>query len=370
MQITAAVVEQTGANFTIKQANLAEPRGNEVVVKIKAVGLCHTDLSAASGATPFPLPGVLGHEGAGIVEAIGANVTSLSVGDKVVLSFTSCGLCRACRNSEPVYCEHWVPMNLLGGSRLDGTPTLSGQDGEEIHGHFFGQSSFASHVLVAEHAAVKVPDDTDLTVAAPMGCSVQTGAGAVFNVARPDVGSSIVVFGAGGVGLVAVMAAAQTPAAKVIVVDINEERLNLARELGATHAVHGATENLPEVIRSLTDGVGADYAIETSGRVSVLENAISSLASAGTCVVIGAPPLGTTVPIDVTDLLGRGIRILGTNQGDSDPRRSLHALLGLHREGKLPFDRLISTYPFSEINAAAADAKSGRIIKAVLVLPD
>lgn len=368
MHISAAVVETAGASFEIKDLELAPPRGSEIVVRIHAAGLCHTDISAATGVTPFPLPAVLGHEGAGTVEAVGDQVSTLVPGDKVVLSFNSCGACRACRNHQPVYCEHWVPLNLLGGSRLDGSATLSRAEGGSVHGHFFGQSSFGSHALVSEWSAVKVPADVDLATVAPLGCSIQTGTGAVFNVARPRPGSTLVVFGVGAVGLATVMAAKLSPAAKVIAVDVHDDRLDLARELGATHTINGAREDAASVITRLTGGENADVAIETSGRVEVLASAVKSLASAGMCVVIGAPRLGTTLPVDVTDLLGRGIKLVGTNQGDSDPGQSVNALLRLHEQGKLPFDRLITKYPFADINRAVDDVKSGKAIKAVLTL--
>jgi aryl-alcohol dehydrogenase len=321
-----------------------------------------------SAATPFPLPAVLGHEGAGIVEAIGPQVSGFRPGDRVVLSFDSCGSCSACDAGRPVYCEHWVPLNLLGGSRLDGSATLK-RSGAEVHGHFFGQSSFASHALVHARAAVKAPDDIDLDVLAPLGCSVQTGVGAVLNVARPHPGSTMVVFGAGGVGLAALLGAVLTPAARLVVVDVNPARLELASELGATHTIDANDGDPADAIRDLTHGVGADYAIETSGRLPVLEGAIASLTASGTCVVIGAPPLGSTLSVDVTNLLGRGIRLRGTNQGDSNPAQFLPQLMELHRAGRLPFERLIRRFPFEQINEAAAEAAAGTAIKPVLVMP-
>ncbi len=214
MKITAAVVESPDALFQLEEVEIGEPRPDELLVKIVAVGMCHTDLSVRSQATPFPLPGVLGHEGAGVVVQVGAHVSDFDVGHKVVLSFDSCGTCPACQAGKVVYCQHWIPLNLLGGSRSDGSATLT-RSSNKLHGHFFGQSSFATHALLSARSAVKVDDDLDLSRLASLGCSVQTGAGAVLNVARPEPGSTIVVFGAGGVGLVAVMAAALTPVAQL-----------------------------------------------------------------------------------------------------------------------------------------------------------
>jgi aryl-alcohol dehydrogenase len=365
MEITAAVVSRKHASFELTTVVLDDPRPDEMVVRIAAAGMCHTDLSVRRGATPFPLPAVLGHEGAGVVETVGSRVDGFSPGDRVIVSFASCGGCVGCRSGRPVYCDHWTKLNLLGGSRLDGSSPIN-----PVHGHFFGQSSFASHALVHQRSAVKVPDDLDLDALAPLACSVQTGVGAVLNVAQPAAGSTVAVFGAGGVGLAAVMGAMLTAAACVVAVDINPVRLALARDLGASHVVDSTRNDPLEAVLDITGGVGADYVIETSGQPAVLQTAIASLASAGTCVVVGAPAFGTTVPIDVTNLLGRGIRLLGTNQGDSDPRVSLPRLVDLHRAGRLPFDRLIRRFPFERINDAAAAALDGSVIKPVLVMSD
>jgi aryl-alcohol dehydrogenase len=302
------------------------------------------------------------------VEQVGAGVSDFRVGDKVVLSFDSCGVCSACQAGKPVYCQHWIPLNLLGGSRLDGSRTLT-RDSGPLHGHFFGQSSFATHALVSARSAVKVEDDVDLSRMAPLGCSVQTGAGAVLNVARPEPGSTLVVFGAGAVGLVSVMAAVLTSVARIVAVDVSAARLELAAELGATDTVDAAAEDPVSAVQELTGGRGAEYAIETSGRLNVLGQAISSLGSAGTCVVVGAPPLGSTIPVDVPNLLGRGIRLIGTNQGDGNPRQFIPRLVELNRQGRLPFDRLIRTYAFEELDVAAQDAAQARTIKPVLLLP-
>jgi aryl-alcohol dehydrogenase len=365
MEITAAVVEATSGPFVLEAVELSHPRTDEVLVELSATGLCHSDLSVVKQATPFPLPAVLGHEGVGIVQDVGGGVTDLVPGDRVVLSFTYCGHCRACRGGHPVYCDDWLPLNLLGGSRGDGSSAYSRAGGSRIHGHFFGQSSFATHTVVNARAAIKAPEDLELESLAPLGCSVQTGVGAVLNVARPRPGSNLVIFGAGGVGLSAVMGAHLTPASRVIAVDVNAERLKLAAELGATHTVNSQDEDPVGAILEITSG-GADVVIETSGRVAVLAQAMRCLRATGTCIVIGAPPFGTQLPVDVPDLLGRGIRLVGTNQGDSAPRDMIPRLFELIRAGALPVRRLITEYPFEEINRAAEGAQSGRAIKPVL----
>ncbi|MFE6617842.1 NAD(P)-dependent alcohol dehydrogenase [Streptomyces sp. NPDC057740] len=360
----AAVVESGGAPFTLCDVELAEPGPHEAVVRMVATGLCHTDLGVASGGLPFPLPGVLGHEGAGVVEAVGPDVTGVAPGDHVVLSFTSCGDCRNCRGGHPAYCATWLPLNLIGGRRADGTGTIS-RDGEELGGHFFGQSSFAERALVDERSLVKVDPEVPLTSIAPLGCGVQTGVGAVWNVLKPVTGSTVVVLGAGAVGLSAVMAAALTPATNIVAVDRVAERLSLARELGATHTVDAAEADLGEALAGITGGQGADGVVETTGNVGVLRQGVDALAARGTLVVVGAPPFGTEVALDVNGLLG-GKQVVGLTLGDAETQAFIPALVRLVKEGRLPLHRLISTYPFAEIDQAVRDMGAGKAIKPVL----
>ncbi|MDH6589141.1 aryl-alcohol dehydrogenase [Streptomyces sp. SAI-133] len=360
----AAVVESGGAPFTLSDVVLDEPGPREALVRMVATGLCHTDLGVASGGLPFPLPGVLGHEGAGVVEAVGAAVTGVAPGDHVVLSFTSCGDCRNCAGGHPAYCATWLPLNLLGGRRADGTSTLS-RDGEPLGGHFFGQSSFAERALVDERSLVKVDPDVPLESVAPLGCGVQTGVGAVWNVLKPVTGSTVVVLGAGAVGLSAVMAAALTPATTIVAVDRVAERLTLARELGATHTVDAAEENLGEALAAITGGQGADGIVETTGNVNVLRQGVDALGARGTLVVVGAPPFGTEVSLDVNGLLG-GKRVVGLTLGDAETQSFIPALVRLVKEGRLPLHRLISTYPFADIDQAVRDMGAGKAIKPVL----
>jgi aryl-alcohol dehydrogenase len=366
MSITtrAAVVESGGAPFTLSDVELDEPGPHEAVVRMVATGLCHTDLGVASGGLPFPLPGVLGHEGAGVVEAVGSAVTGVAPGDHVVLSFTSCGDCRNCRGGHPAYCATWLPLNLIGGRRADGTSTIS-RDGEDLGGHFFGQSSFAERALVDERSLVKVDPDVPLESIAPLGCGVQTGVGAVWNVLKPVTGSTVVVLGAGAVGLSAVMAAALTPATNIVAVDRVGERLSLAKELGATHTVNAAEADLAEALAGITGGQGADGVVETTGNVGVLRQGVDALAARGTLVVVGAPPFGTEVALDVNGLLG-GKQIVGLTLGDAETQNFIPALVRLVKEGRLPLHRLISTYPFTDIDQAVRDMGAGKAIKPVL----
>ncbi|MCZ4604914.1 NAD(P)-dependent alcohol dehydrogenase [Streptomyces sp. Lzd4kr] len=360
----AAVVESGGAPFTLSDVELDEPGPHEAVVRMVATGLCHTDLGVASGALPFPLPGVLGHEGAGVVEAVGAAVTGVAPGDHVVLSFTSCGGCRDCRGGHPAYCATWLPLNLIGGRRADGTGTIS-RAGEDLGGHFFGQSSFAERALVDERSLVKVDPEVPLASIAPLGCGVQTGVGAVWNVLKPVTGSTVVVLGAGAVGLSAVMAAALTPATDIVAVDRVAERLSLARELGATDTIDATGSDLAAALADITGGRGADGVVETTGNVGVLRRGVDALAARGTLVVVGAPPFGTEVALDVNGLLG-GKRVVGLTLGDAETQTLIPALVRLVKEGRLPLHRLISTYPFTDIDRAVRDMSAGKAIKPVL----
>ena len=360
----AAVVESGGSPFSLVDVELDEPRADEVLVRMTAAGLCHTDLGVASGGLPFPLPGVLGHEGAGVVERVGSAVTTVAPGDHVLLSFTSCGSCGNCRGGHPAYCATWLPDNLLGGARRDGSATIS-RGGEAIGSHFFGQSSFARHAIADERSVVKVGPGTPLETIAPLGCGVQTGVGAVWNVLKPGPGSTVVVAGAGAVGLSAVMAAALTPALRIVAVDVVPHRLDLARKLGATHVVDASTEDLPARVAEITGGSGSDGVIETTGNVQVLRQSVDSLAARGTVVVVGAPPFGTEVGLEVNGLLG-GKHVVGITLGDSETQTFIPVLAEMVADGRLPVSELITTYDFADIEQAVADVKNGMTIKPVL----
>ncbi|MER5866020.1 NAD(P)-dependent alcohol dehydrogenase [Kitasatospora sp. NPDC002040] len=366
---TAAVTRGPGQPFTLEPIMLDDPRPDEVLVRIAAAGICHTDLSVRAGHTPGPLPAVLGHEGVGTVEAVGSAVTRLTPGQTVLLTFASCGDCRECRDGQPVRCAHWPRLNLFGGRRADGSATLRAADGSPLHGHFFGQSSFATLALATERNAVPVPGRVPAELLAPFGCGVQTGAGAVLNVLRPEPGDTVVVFGAGAVGLSALLAARLTPAARLVAVDLRPDRLALARELGATDVVDAGAEDPVGAVLELTKGRGAECTLETSGALGALGAAVRALAVGGTCAVVGAPPRGSELALDVPALLDRVPRIVGVNQGASRPGRFLPALVDLFLAGRLPVDRLVRTFPFAAVERAAAAAAAGEVVKPVLVMP-
>lgn len=363
---TAALVEEAGGDFVLDEVVLDDLRADEVLVKMVAAGLCHTDLSVQAGHTGYAFPGILGHEGAGIVEAVGSAVTRVRPGDHVALTFTSCGHCQHCRSGHPAYCSTWVPANLFNnGLRADGSATTRRAD-STVTARFFGQSSFSAHSVVDERCVVPLDDDLPLHLMAPLGCAIQTGAGTVLNILRPTPGQSVAVFGTGAVGLAAIMAAAVTPAGAIIAVDRVQSRLDLALELGATHAINSSTQDLSAEIAAITAGAGLDHAVDTTANVGVTRTITDNLGTFGTCAVVGAPPPGTELSIDISAFLV-GRKIVGVTEGDSEPLTLIPALADLYRQGRLPLEKLVTTYRFDEINKAAEDAKAGTTIKPVLL---
>jgi aryl-alcohol dehydrogenase len=364
----AAVVEAPGAPFEVHEVTVDDVRPGEVLVEMVAAGLCHTDLGVQHGGIPFPLPGILGHEGAGVVKEVGDGVTRVAPGDHVLLSYTSCGRCTNCRGGHPAYCVTWVPDNLIMGVRADGSHTVH-RDGTPIGGRFFGQSSFAAHALADERSVVKVDPDAPLELLAPLGCSVQTGFGTVWNVLEPRAGTSLAIFGAGAVGLSALLAARLLPLSMVVAVDRVPERLELALELGATHTVNTDSDDAAKVLEELTEGRGLDHAVETTAVPAVLRTAVDALGVGGRCAVVGAPPAGTEVSFDVQGLLP-GKQVVGVTLGDGEPETLLPQLVALHQRGELPLERLVKHYPLAEMDAAAADMHEGRTIKPVVTFAE
>jgi aryl-alcohol dehydrogenase len=354
MKITAALSRSADSPFTLESVDLDEPRPDEVLVRIHATGVCHTDLTFKS---KLPGPAVLGHEGAGVVEAVGAQVAGVEPGDHVVLSYRSCGECSHCRTGHRPYCARSPLLNSSGG-RADGTATLS-QNGTRLYGSFFGQSSFAQYALATADNVVVVDQSVDLTVAAPLGCGFQTGAGAVLNVLRPEPNSRLVVFGAGGVGLAAVMAANAVGVESLVVVDPVAARRDKAVELGASQAVDPTVEDVATAVR------GATHAVDTTALPDVVATALRALESRGILVVVG---LGARhVTIDATDLLLNGKTIRGCIEGDANPSEFIPELLALHAQGRFPIEAVVRRYDAVDIDKAVADSRSGSTIKPVLV---
>lgn len=363
MQITAAVLRSRSGPFGLETVELEEPRAGEVLVRVVATGVCHTDMVMRDQDLPTPQPVVLGHEGAGVVERVGPGVTKVAPGDHVVMTFNSCGTCPSCHDHAPTYCHEFFPRNFMG-ARADGSSGLS-REGETIHGNIFGQSSFATFALCHERNAVKVSKDAPLEILGPLGCGVMTGAGAVMNALKAPAGRSLAVFGAGAVGLSAVLAAKTSGVGPIIVVDINPARLALALSLGADHALDGRSEPVVERIQAIT-GFGVDYSIDTTANLKVMRQAIDVLAPRGTCGLVGASKMGDELALDAVAVMSGGRTVRGVVEGDADPDTFIPELIDLYLAGRFPFERLIAFYPLERINEAVADGEAGRVIKPVV----
>ena len=365
MLISAAVAEGAGAPFSIQSVELDDPRADEVLVRIAAVGVCPTDVLCRDHGVGSVFPAVLGHEGAGVVERVGAEVTKVRAGDRVALTFRSCGSCRKCQSGQPAYCESMPLLNYMG-RRADGSSAIS-REGAEIGSNFFGQSSFASHALAYETNVVKLPDDFDLALAAPLGCGVQTGAGAVMRSLDCQAGSSVVVIGAGTVGLSAVMAAHARGCAPIIAVEPMAARRTLASELGATHVVDPRAEDMASAVRAILPQ-GADHVIDMTGRADVLAAALGCLGSRGALGLVGVPGQpDAQLALTIGGFLTAGHRVIGIIEGDSEPDQFIPELIALFEQGRFPFDRLVQTYPFTDINEAIENQHRGDCIKPVLI---
>lgn len=362
MDILAAVSRPSNPTPRVETVSISGPRADELRVRIVATGICHTDLHAHAGILS-PLPIVLGHEGAGIVEAVGSEVKDIAVGDHVVLSGASCGQCDYCRIGLPGYCDTGGPRTF-GGGRLDGSTSLRcGSD--SLHSHFFGQSSFATYSIVPDRTAVKVDKDLPLETLSALACGVLTGAGSVIRALDVKAGDSIVVFGAGGVGLSAIMAARLVGAKHIVAVDVIDSRLDLALELGATAVFRADREDLAGAIRAVT-GNGMQHAFNTTTVAATFDTALASLAVRGTLGFV-APPNGAWAP-DMMSLMIGGRKLRGIVAGDTDPRSFIPMLIDYWRQGRFPFDKLLTFYPFGEIEQAFSAAQQGKAIKPILVM--
>ncbi|OJX67096.1 MAG: alcohol dehydrogenase [Micrococcales bacterium 73-13] len=360
-----ALVTGAGAPFEVVELEFDEPGSGEVLVRLVATGLCHTDLGVQAIGAPFALPGILGHEGAGVVERVGPGVTSVAPGDRVLMSFTSCGDCAPCRGGHPAYCTTWFPRNVLGDVRgADSGATRLG--GEPTHAHFFGQSAFAEYSIADERALVKVDGSADLAVLAPLGCGVITGVGAMWNELRPGPEDLVAVYGVGAVGLAAIWGAARRRPAVLIAIDRVPERLALALELGATHAIDASSEDVAARIAELTGGRGTTLAFDTTASPAVGAAAMDSAAVGGTVLVVGVAAPGTPLPVEMTGLL-LGKALKGITMGDANPPELIRELVELHAAGELPLERMQRRYPLEEIEQAAQDMHHGVTVKPVIV---
>lgn len=359
-EFTAAIVRGVNEGFQLETMQLGALGPHEVLVRTAGVGLCHTDLLLTGPAGAGIHPAVLGHEGAGVVEVVGASVRGVVPGDHVVLSYDSCGRCRRCRAGKPYYCDAWQDLNFGAASGRVHAPVLDA-DGAPVYSTWFGQSSFGTYAVASDTNTVKVDHDLPLEILGPLGCGFQTGAGAVVNALGVRPGESIIVFGAGAVGLAAVMAAKICNAGSIVAVDVVEGRRKLAEELGATHTVDGRATDVAEQLQAITGG--ADYSFDTTGVSSVIAAAVNALAPGGVC---GLVALTADLRVD-SQAVVFGRTITDAVEGHAVPQVFLPTMINWWQQGLFPFDKLIERFPLSEINEAAEASESGRVVKPVLI---
>lgn len=365
----AAVFTDPSIPVEIQDVELAPPRAGEVRVKIAAAGVCHSDLHVRRGEWSPPTPLVMGHEGSGVVTEVGAGVTTLAVGDHVVLSWVApCGECRYCRAGHEARCQLVATVVAPGGVLFDGTSRLS-RDGETVH-HYLGVSSFADEVVVPASGAVKVRDDAPLDVIALVGCAVATGVGAVLNTAAVEPGSTVAVIGCGGVGLSVVQGARLAGAERIVAIDVRREKTELARRLGATDEILVGDGDAVEQLRALIPD-GVDYAFDALGHTATTEQAIRSLGLGGAAVVVGLPPEGARASFEPLVLAEADQRILGSNYGSVRPAIDIPALVDRYMDGELQLDALVSSRrPLSEASAALDELESGLALRQLLIPGD
>ena len=365
MKAKAAILFEVGQKLELRDVEVQPPQAGEVLVRMAAGGVCHSDLHVMTGHLVASLPAILGHEGSGIVADVGPGVTSVKPGDHVIpLWRLSCGTCEYCSDGRPALCPEGTQIRMTG-RLLDGSTRFT-LDGQEIK-HFAGVSSFAEYSVIPARAVLKIPKDFPLDRAALLGCAVITGVGAVFNCARVRPGSSVAVFGAGGIGLNVIQGAAIAGAEKIIAVDILPNKLEFARQFGATHTINGSTTNAVEQIRALTDGKGVEYAFEAIGLPATMRQAYDSLRKRGMAVVVGVTPMTAEVSVPVMSLVYEERILTGSVYGSSRPSIDIPKLIALYRTGKLKLDELLTRrYPFAQINEAYDALERGEVARSIV----
>ena len=373
MKIKAAVLNKIGAAqpyehskpLTIEEVDLDDPGRDEVLVRIGAAGLCHSDLSVINGHRPRPTPMVLGHEAAGVVEKLGPGVDDLKVGDHVVMVFVpSCGHCLPCSEGRPALCEPGAIANGAG-TLLSGERRLH-RNGGELY-HHLGCSAFAEYATVSRRSLVKIDKELPLDEAAMFGCAVLTGVGAIINTAKISAGSSIAVIGLGGVGLSSLLGAVAAGARRVLAVDLSDEKLGIARQIGATHTFNPNSSNSVDAIKAATDG-GVDFAFEMAGSVPALDIAYRITRRGGTTVTAGLPPPGHMFALPAVNLVAEERTVKGSYIGTCVPSRDLPRYIELYRGGTLPVDRLMSgRLSLDEINLGFDRLSEGKTVRQIVV---
>lgn len=361
---TAAVLRERGGPYRLETLELADPGPGQLRVKLAACGICFTDVGVQRYEQGTPLPQVLGHEGAGIVEAVGAGVTNVAPGDRVVLSYASCGACSNCGHDHPQYCSNFMMLNYAGVLSDGRAPFAQGD--AAVYGGFFGQSSFATHAIAYARNTVKVEADVPFALLAPFGCGLQTGAGTAYNTLDVQAAHSFVVMGAGSVGLAAMLAAVDRGCHSIIAVDRVAARLDLARTLGATHTILADGQDVTAAIRAIC-ATGVDRIVDTTGVSAVVRAGLEALASRGEMAMLAVTAPGTEISFNPNTLLG-GRSLKGAVEGDADPQTFIPWLIGRHTAGRFNHAPLVTEYPLDAINEAVADMAAGRVVKPVLVM--
>ena len=362
----AAVLHEVNEPFAIEDVELGEPGPGEVELRLAAAGVCHSDWNVATGATSNPLPAVLGHEGAGVVTTVGPGVESVAPGDHVILSWLpACGRCFYCARGRPVLCD--VAMADMFRGTLPGGALRLSQNGNALY-HYSYLSAFAERCVVPEGCCVRVRDDAPLEVAALVGCAVMTGYGAAVLRGQVGPGSVVAIFGAGGVGLSAVMGSRLARAEAVVAIDPVEFKRQTALALGATHALDPSSDDVVAAVRDLSEGRGADVAMDTAGAPGIVAQAYAAVRRGGTVVAVGLPPEGLTVEIPAPDLPREEKVVTGSFYGSCNPPEDMPKVIDLFMEGRLPLDRLVTkTYRLDEINEAFAAMNAGEVARGVIV---
>jgi aryl-alcohol dehydrogenase len=366
MRSLAAVAPAVKKPFSLEYIDVPEPANDEVLVRISAVGICHTDLSSKDGVLPAPYPSVFGHEGAGVVEKVGPAVKDITPGDHVVLCPASCGVCPLCLSGEPMYCQDFFQLNF----QTDPNGKKAGCDaGHQVFIKYFGQSSLSQYALASSRNTVRIRKDVPLNLMGPLGCGIQTGAGTVMNGMKAHPGSSIAVLGTGSVGLASVLGAAVCGCTTIIAIDLMPSRLEVGMSLGATHAIN--TKNDPDLAKAIRAIVpmGVNYIVDAAGVPSLVTAAFGALANRGILGLVAVPP-SPDKNLEVPWLPGllQGHVVQGFIEGHGIPKIFIPQLVDLYAQGRFPFDKMITLYPFAKINDAVEDQLTGRVIKPVLEL--